>query len=100
MKLELPDDSPPGLKGARGGAALLLKAAIRSRKDPPLGFSETGGGAEGFDEVTGFDAAGTGMGEVSAGREIAGAGISETTWGGFGASTFALRFCMSAIGCS
>ena len=45
--IELPELKPPGLKGAGGGAA-LLKAAMRSLKEPPLGFSETGGAADGI----------------------------------------------------
>ena len=37
-----PVEGPPGLKGAIGAAAGLLKAAMRSLNE--LGFSDTGGG--------------------------------------------------------
>src|SRR5262249_19206764 len=39
-----PELRPPGLKGAIGGAADLLNAAIRSLNELLVGFSETGGG--------------------------------------------------------
>src|SRR5687768_393807 len=62
-----PDPSPPGLNGAMGGAAALLKAAMRSRK--ALGFSDTGGGPAGLGDA-GVATAGGGdaTGEASAGR--------------------------------
>ena len=72
MKPDPPELNPPGLNGATGDTAALLKAAIRSRNEPPLGLSETGGGADGFDDGgAGLEAAGGG-GEGSAGLDIVG----------------------------
>ena len=76
IKLFDPEElSPPGLKGATGGAA-LLNAAIRSRNEPPLGFSETGGGEVGLDE------AGIGLGAEDGGENSAALlGGDATTFG-------------------
>lgn len=44
MKLEPPEaPNPLGFNGVIGGAAGLLNALIRSRNDPVVGFSVTGG---------------------------------------------------------
>ena len=76
MKLFAPPElNPPGLNGATGGAA-LLNAAILSLKEPPLGFSDTGGGTDLETAGAGLGAAG---GETSAGL---GAGTAATGAGG------------------
>jgi hypothetical protein len=46
MKPVPPELKLLGLKGAIGGAAALLNAAIRSLNEPTTGFSVTGGGPE------------------------------------------------------
>ena len=63
---------PLGLKGATGGAAGLLNAAMRSLNELLLGFSETGGGP-GLGLGAGLDAAGAAAGGAGAG---AGAGAT------------------------
>lgn len=87
MKLfDPPEPSPPGLNGAGGGVA-LLNAAIRSLNEPPLGFSDTGGGAEGFEAGIGLAAVAGGgknsvcfgTGELTAwGLSVAGGGSRAT----------------------
>ena len=85
MKLE--DPCPPGLNGAIGAAAGLLKAAIRSLNEFEDGLSATGGGpALGAAAVAGGDVAFAIAGAAAAGLGAAGglAGAAGSSSGGVG----------------